>query len=159
VFEVSGNTHLFTYFMEQSPSWEANGFSASQEIPRILGNQKVHYHIHKCLPPGPVLQSISPGLRLSVWIFCNNIRFYGEELLALRPTSKTEDHPLSAVRDCLFNIFAATLHIGGRSSTHNQRTRHAMVTGTHLSRKFLAIQHLIFSSITAVSWSIIPIQN
>jgi hypothetical protein len=41
--------------------------------------------------------------------------------------------PLSAVHDCLFNIFAATLHIGGRSSIRNLRTRHAMVTGTHLS--------------------------
>jgi hypothetical protein len=26
-----------------------------------------------------------------------------------RPTPKLEDHPLSAVRDCLFSIFAATL--------------------------------------------------
>jgi hypothetical protein len=26
------------------------------------------------------------------------------------PTPKLEDHPLSAVRDCLFNIFAAALH-------------------------------------------------
>jgi hypothetical protein len=34
--------------------------------------------------------------------------FYGEELLAPRPTPKLEDHPLSAVRDC---IFVATLHI------------------------------------------------
>jgi hypothetical protein len=32
-------------------------------------------------------------------------------LLAPRPTPKLEDHPLSAVRDCLFSIFAATLHI------------------------------------------------
>jgi len=39
---------------------------------------------------------------------------------------------LSAVRDCLFNIFAATLHIGGRSSIRNLRTRHAVVAGTHL---------------------------
>jgi len=41
---------------------------------------------------------------------------YGEELLAPRPTPKLEDQALSAVRDCLFNIFAATFHIGGRSS-------------------------------------------
>ena len=27
------------------------------------------------------------------------------------------DHPLSAVCDCLFNAFAATLHIGGHSSS------------------------------------------
>jgi hypothetical protein len=37
--------------------------------------------------------------------------FYGEELLAPRPTPKLEGHPLSVVRDCLFNIFAVTLHI------------------------------------------------
>jgi len=57
--------------------------------------------------------------------------FYREGLLALRPTPKLEDHPLSAVHDCLFDLFAATLLIGGRSSIRNLRTRHAVVTGTH----------------------------
>jgi len=56
------------------------------------------------------------------------MRFYGEESLAPRPTAELEDHPLSAVRDCLFNIFAATLHIGCRSFIRNLRTRHAVVT-------------------------------
>jgi hypothetical protein len=41
-------------------------------------------------------------------VFRNMVIFYGEELLAPRPTSKLEDHPLSAVRDC---IFAASLHV------------------------------------------------
>ena len=59
--------------------------------------------------------------------------FHGEALLAPRPTPKLEDHPSSAVRDCLFNLSAATLHIGGRSSIRNLRTRHAVVTGTHLT--------------------------
>jgi hypothetical protein len=36
--------------------------------------------------------------------------FYGEALSAPRPTAKLEDHPLSDIRDCLFNIFAATFH-------------------------------------------------
>jgi hypothetical protein len=36
---------------------------------------------------------------------------------------------VSAVRDCFFNIFAATLHIGGRSSIRNRRKPHAVVTG------------------------------
>jgi len=45
-----------------------------------------------------------------------------------------EDHPLSVVRDYLFNIFAATLHIGGRFSIRNPRTCHAVVfcTGVKL---------------------------
>jgi len=66
-------------------------------------------------------------------MFRNILSFYGEELLALRPTPKLEDHSFSAVRDCLFNISAATLHIGGRSSVRNLRPHHAMKTGTHVS--------------------------
>jgi hypothetical protein len=57
---------------------------------------------------------------------------YGEELLPPRPTPKLEDHPLSAVRDCLLNIFAAAVQSAGRSSIRNLRTRHDLVTGTHL---------------------------
>jgi len=33
--------------MVQSPSWEANWFAASQEIPRISRKQKVHYRTHE----------------------------------------------------------------------------------------------------------------
>jgi len=51
---------ILTYSMEQSPSWEANWFSASQEIPSILWNLKVHYHIHNSLPPVPILSHINP---------------------------------------------------------------------------------------------------
>ena len=53
-------TYLLTYSMVQSPSWEANRFGASQEIPRILWNPKVHYLIHKCPPPVPILSQLDP---------------------------------------------------------------------------------------------------
>jgi hypothetical protein len=75
---------------------------------------------------------LSPGEASRTYEWFVTAVFYGEELLAPRPTPKLEDDPSSAVRDCLFNLFAATLHIGGHSSIRNLRTRHAVMTGTHL---------------------------
>jgi hypothetical protein len=72
--------------------------------------------------------------------FVTKIHFHGEELLAPCPTPKLEDHTLSAVRDCLFNIFAATLHIVGRSSIRNLRKCHAVVTSTPLSHGFMLLK-------------------
>jgi hypothetical protein len=61
------------------------------------------------LPVRSFIKGIRPGPMFSEH-FRNKLIFYGEEL-APRPTPKLEDHPLPAVRDCLFNIFAAILHI------------------------------------------------
>jgi hypothetical protein len=79
------------------------------------------------------------------------IRLYGEELLAPRPTHKLEDHPLSAVRDCLFNIFKAILCIGSHSSICNLRTRHVVVRGTHLTSLLMILKHVYQDLISDVS--------
>ena len=46
--------------MLQSPSWAANQFAASQEIPRISRNPKVHYRTHKRPSPVSILGQPNP---------------------------------------------------------------------------------------------------
>ena len=42
--KINWNNNIITNIMEQSPSWKANSFLASQEISHILRNPKVLYH-------------------------------------------------------------------------------------------------------------------
>ena len=113
-------TYLFIPWSRVLPE-KLPGFQLVKKFPSLYGTWRF-------ITAFPTAQP-----RLSFWMIHNMICFYGEELLAPRPAPNLEDHPLSSVCDCLFNIFAATLHIGGRSSIHNLRTCHALVTGTHLS--------------------------
>jgi hypothetical protein len=76
--------------MEQSPSWEANLFSASQEIPCILWNLKIQSRIHKYLPPVPILSQLDPVRHNIMQHLANDLRRMG---YAQRPCTK----------NCLFN--------------------------------------------------------
>ena len=127
---MSPLSHLTSPTPTKSNLYLANSLAAS-----VSENARAKYHV--LFPLLKSYQSISPGPRFSLWTIRNMIRFYSEELLAPRPTPKLEDHTLSAVRDCLFNIFATTLHLGGLSSFRSLRTPHPVVIGTHVPRIFL----------------------
>jgi hypothetical protein len=68
-------TYLLTYSTKQSSSWEPNRSSATQEIPRILWNTKVHYRIQKSPLPVSILSQINP-VHTPVSLLKNKFYFY-----------------------------------------------------------------------------------
>jgi hypothetical protein len=68
---------------------------------------------------------------------------YGEELLAARPTPKQEDHTLSAARDCLFTVSAATLR-NWRPFLHHIRFYDTKYSAPFMSSTVLLIYTMFY---------------
>jgi hypothetical protein len=90
-----------------------------------IPSTKPHVHF---LSLRSFVQGICPGPKLLVH-FRNKVIFYGEELLAPRPTPKLEDHPFVGCPWLLIQyIRSYPPYLEGISSIHNLRMRHAVVT-------------------------------
>jgi hypothetical protein len=136
-----GEWHSILHF------WEANRFSASQEISRILLKPKVHYRIHKCPSPVPLLSRINP-------VHTSTSHFLKNHLNHLKAELNPICHLLVLLGDltfmgtCIVSIFQyisnkmqrytvylylkTALHVSGGTSTHHQE------------RIQLYLQHLLF---------------
>jgi hypothetical protein len=101
--------------------------------PFISGFRAICYVYSSC--PDSCFTSCQSHPRFHFVAFCNKTHVYGK-FLAPRSTSKLGEHPLSAFRDCLFNISAATLPISGSSLLHQQPEDAPSPGGkrTHLTR-------------------------
>jgi hypothetical protein len=56
---LKADVDLLTYLLtELSPSWEAANFAATQELPSILWDPKVHHRVHKSPPLVPIQSQI-----------------------------------------------------------------------------------------------------
>ena len=145
-------SHLLTYLLHGAESclW-TNWFAASQEIPRISRNPKVHYRTHKRPPPVSILGQPNPvhipTSHLLVWtttlkytavVWTTTLNYTAvvwTTTLKYTAVVWTTTLKYTAVLwTTTFNIFTAPVHIEGRSSNRNLRTRQAVVTGTHLGK-------------------------
>jgi len=79
-------TKYINNFMKQSPAWEANRFSASQETPRILWNPKVHYRFHLSISWARSIQSmrLSHFLKIHSYITLSSMPVSPKWPLSLR---------------------------------------------------------------------------
>jgi hypothetical protein len=142
-----GSNIYYTYLLHV----EANRFSASQEILRILWNPKVHYRIHKC-PPYVLILSQLDQLHVMSLFRCLgrtkvSIQVRGQcswiaikpdftvtscQHLAQPPSWRTTPCRLSATAYSIYSQLPSILEAVPPSATWG---RAMLFTGTHLSRQ------------------------
>ena len=130
--------------MVQSPSWAANWFAASQEIPRISRNPKVHYRTHKRPPPVSIQGQPNPvhittsHLWRSILILSTHLRL---GLLHSGFPTKTLYIPLSSPICATYPVHPILLHF---------------ITRTILGEQYKSFSSSLYSLLhSPVTWSLL----
>jgi hypothetical protein len=131
VFCILHTYCVFTYSIEQSPSWEANRFVASQEIPRILWNPKVHYRIHKCPPYVSILSQLNPVHTLYP-TFWRSILILSSHLLWVSPVVSFPQASLPKLRTLLSPPYPS--YMPSLSRSYRFYHPHNSVWGVHIMK-------------------------
>jgi len=91
--------------MEQSPSWEANSYSAGQEIPLLLSNPKVDYCVHKSLPLVSILNQVHPVQTLPTFLS----KIHSSIILPSVPKSSEKSHFKTKILYMCFEAFTPVM--------------------------------------------------
>jgi hypothetical protein len=118
LFDYPSPSHLTSCTPTKSNLYFSNPPTTDFTVSTLQAPNIPRTKSHVLFPLLGSCQRIRPGLRC-IETFHNKLLFYSKGLIAPRPTPKLEYHPLSAVRNCLFNILIATLCIW-RPSLHPQ---------------------------------------
>ena len=140
--------YLLTHSMVQSPSWEANWFAASQEIPRISRNPKVHYCTHKRPPPVSILGRPNPVHIPTSYLLemCLNIIHLSTPRSpqwspSLRFPQQDPIHPLSSPIRATCPTYLILLHFITRT-----------ISGEQYKSFSSSLCNLLQSPVTSVDW-------
>ena len=133
--EITSELRQFTYILTPCSRVlleKLTGSAASQEIPGILSNPKVHYRIHKCPPPVPILRNYVNIPNLST-------RSLGSHLSKLFPSKIFRWHPSHLIHACLspdFQVIVVYLCLLPLSPFSGNSRIHSSVIFPHLFYRF-----------------------
>ena len=140
--------------MEEISFWDANRFSASQEIPRILQNPKVHYQSHKCPPPVPITEK--------QYAIIKSYTFTFKHTACLDATVSSRGWPMIDRNNGLLKLTAAVdafrWPVCGQSGTRDYKGQNrdrvmklSAVYGTRLNNNVLTLCPCVKTACTFVS--------